>query len=79
MGGWLRIADVAVMSATSGVASAQLAFSTKPVHIFLPFAAGGAVDWRVPWATMRSFGDGPACRRKLAGRMQSGKALWILN
>jgi tripartite-type tricarboxylate transporter receptor subunit TctC len=44
MGGWLRIAAVAAVWALSGAASAQPAFPAKPVHIFVPYAAGGAVD-----------------------------------
>src|ERR1700704_6666964 len=41
---WLRIAAVAaVMSAVAGAAQAQ-PFPAKPVHIFVPYPAGGAVD-----------------------------------
>jgi tripartite-type tricarboxylate transporter receptor subunit TctC len=45
MGRWFRIA--AVMAATlamGGGASAQSQFPCKPVHIFVPYAAGGGVD-----------------------------------
>ena len=45
MGRWFRIAAVAaVMLAAGGAASAQSPFPSKPVHIFVPYAAGGAVD-----------------------------------
>jgi tripartite-type tricarboxylate transporter receptor subunit TctC len=41
----LRLAAVAVaMSAAGGMASAQSPFPSKPVHIFVPYAAGGGVD-----------------------------------
>ena len=45
MGRWFRIAAVtAAMLATGGGASAQSEFPSKPVHIFVPYAAGGGVD-----------------------------------
>jgi len=44
MGKWLRIAAVAAIWAPGGIASAQPAFSNRPVYIFMPYAAGGAVD-----------------------------------
>jgi tripartite-type tricarboxylate transporter receptor subunit TctC len=45
MGRWLRIAAVAMaILATDGIASAQSSFPTKPVHIYVPYAAGGGVD-----------------------------------
>src|SRR6266851_328293 len=45
MGGWFRmIATAVVMVAAVGVASAQSSFPSKPVHIFVPYAAGGGVD-----------------------------------
>jgi tripartite-type tricarboxylate transporter receptor subunit TctC len=37
-------AAAAAMLATGGIASAQSPFPAKPVHIFVPYAAGGAVD-----------------------------------
>src|SRR4030088_3190675 len=44
MGGWFRMIAAAVaMGAAGGVASAQ-SFPSKPVHIFVPYAAGGGVD-----------------------------------
>jgi tripartite-type tricarboxylate transporter receptor subunit TctC len=45
MGRWFRIfAGAAAMCAAGGVATAQSPFPSKPVHIFVPYAAGGAVD-----------------------------------
>ena len=42
---WFRIAAVAAAVLTAGgVASAQSAFPAKAVHIFVPYAPGGAVD-----------------------------------
>jgi tripartite-type tricarboxylate transporter receptor subunit TctC len=42
---WFRIfAAVAAMSIAGGMASAQSPFPSRPVHIFVPYAAGGAVD-----------------------------------
>src|SRR3981081_3696518 len=45
MGRWFGIAARAVAMFTAlGGASAQSPFPSKPVHIFVPYAAGGAVD-----------------------------------
>ena len=45
MGRWPGIAAIIVAMLTSlGLASAQTEFPTKPVHIFVPYAAGGGVD-----------------------------------
>src|SRR5450755_3606957 len=45
MGKWLRMcAVVAAAVLTTGAASAQSPFPSKPVHIFVPYAAGGGVD-----------------------------------
>lgn len=45
MGGWVRMLAIAagVMTAAN-IASAQTAFPTKAVHLFVPYPAGGAVD-----------------------------------
>src|ERR1017187_4527813 len=45
MGRWFwAAAVVATMLDAGGAASAQSAFPSKPVHIFVPYAAGGGVD-----------------------------------
>jgi tripartite-type tricarboxylate transporter receptor subunit TctC len=45
MGRWFRIfARAAARCAAGGVATAQSPFPSRPVHIFVPYAAGGAVD-----------------------------------
>jgi tripartite-type tricarboxylate transporter receptor subunit TctC len=45
MGRWFRIAAVAMAVLTAGgMASAQSPFPSRPVHIFVPYAAGGGVD-----------------------------------
>src|SRR6202048_3722017 len=45
MGRWLwAAAIVATIIAADGAASAQSAFPSKAVHIFVPYAAGGGVD-----------------------------------
>jgi len=42
---WVRTAATAVaMLISAGIASAQPVFPAKPVHIFVPYAAGGGVD-----------------------------------
>ena len=42
---WFRpAATAAAMLMTCGIASAEAPFPSKPVHIFVPYAAGGAVD-----------------------------------
>ena len=40
---WIA-AVAAAMLAIGGKASAQSTFPTKPVHIYVPYAAGGGVD-----------------------------------
>src|ERR1700687_4357302 len=45
MGEWVRIAAAALAMFTAvGVASAQSPFPSRPVHIFVPYPAGGGVD-----------------------------------
>src|ERR1700682_638082 len=45
MGRWFRrVAAAVAMFPASGIASAQSPFPSKPVHIFVPYAAGGGVD-----------------------------------
>jgi tripartite-type tricarboxylate transporter receptor subunit TctC len=45
MTGWFRILAAALAVFASGCsASAQSTYPSKPVHIFVPYAAGGAVD-----------------------------------
>jgi tripartite-type tricarboxylate transporter receptor subunit TctC len=42
---WFRMVAAAVaMFTAGGLASAQLPFPSRPVHIFVPYAAGGGVD-----------------------------------
>ncbi len=50
---WFRIAAIAaVILAAAGAAQAQSAFPAKPVHIFVPYPAGGGVD-----VLARTLGD----------------------
>src|SRR3979490_1782600 len=44
MGSWFRIVAAAVGMSAAGGAAAQSPFPSKPVHIFVPYAAGGGVD-----------------------------------
>jgi tripartite-type tricarboxylate transporter receptor subunit TctC len=45
MGRWVRLTVVAATLLAAGMtASAQSSFPSKPVHVFVPYAAGGAVD-----------------------------------
>jgi tripartite-type tricarboxylate transporter receptor subunit TctC len=47
MGRWFwAAAIVATLLAADGAASAQ-SFPAKPVHIFVPYAAGGGVDAKI--------------------------------
>jgi tripartite-type tricarboxylate transporter receptor subunit TctC len=52
MARWFPAAVVAAMLTMAGAASAQSPFPSKPVHIFVPYAAGGAVD-----VLARTLGD----------------------
>ena len=44
MGSWFRIVAAAMAMSAAGGAAAQSPFPSKPVHIFVPYAAGGGVD-----------------------------------
>jgi tripartite-type tricarboxylate transporter receptor subunit TctC len=53
MGRWVRLTVVAAALLTGvATASAQAPFPSKPVHVFVPYAAGGAVD-----IVSRTLGD----------------------
>jgi tripartite-type tricarboxylate transporter receptor subunit TctC len=41
---WLRAVAISAALLTGAAASAQSSFPTKPVHVLVPYAAGGAVD-----------------------------------
>src|SRR6266480_1881693 len=44
MGSWFRIVAAIVAMSAAGGAAAQSPFPSKPVHIFVPYSAGGGVD-----------------------------------
>src|SRR3982074_1356711 len=44
MGSWFRIVAAAVAMSAAGGAAAQSPFPSRPVHLFVPYAAGGGVD-----------------------------------
>jgi tripartite-type tricarboxylate transporter receptor subunit TctC len=44
LGRWLRRAAFVVAMLASGASLAETAFPSRPVHIFVPYAAGGGVD-----------------------------------
>jgi tripartite-type tricarboxylate transporter receptor subunit TctC len=53
MSGWIRLlATIVSLLASVGMAPAQDVFPSRPVHIFVPFAPGGAVD-----IVARTLGD----------------------
>jgi tripartite-type tricarboxylate transporter receptor subunit TctC len=80
MGKWLRrCAVVAAAVLISGAASAQSAFPSKPVHIFVPYAAGGGVDIlarTLGEVVSRQWGQGVVIEnRPGAGGMVASQAL----
>src|SRR6266850_2998853 len=44
MGGWFRTAAVAAFMAAAASAASAQSFPSRPVHIFVPYPAGGGVD-----------------------------------
>jgi len=67
------LAAAAVLSC--GVASAQSPFPSRPVHIFVPYAAGGGVDVLARTLAMWSPGNGArASSSKTAGAGSGGLA-----
>src|ERR1700733_11476572 len=53
MGSWFRMVAAAMVAfAAGGIALAQSPFPSKPVHIYVPYPAGGAVD-----VLARTLGD----------------------
>jgi tripartite-type tricarboxylate transporter receptor subunit TctC len=52
MGGWFRMAAVAASMLTAAAAASAQPFPARPVHIFVPYPAGGGVD-----VLTRTLGD----------------------
>ena len=52
MGGWFRTAAVAAFMAAAASAASAQSFPSRPVHIFVPYPAGGGVD-----VLTRTLGD----------------------
>ena len=52
MGGWFRATAVAAFMAAAAAAASAQSFPSKPVHIFVPYPAGGGVD-----VLTRTLGD----------------------
>jgi tripartite-type tricarboxylate transporter receptor subunit TctC len=52
MGGWFRTAAVAAFMAAAAAAASAQSFPSRPVHIFVPYPAGGGVD-----VLTRTLGD----------------------
>src|ERR1700720_5050281 len=80
MGRGVRIAAVtAAMLAAGGGASAQSGFPSRPVHIFVPYAAGGGVDIlarTLGEVVSRQWGQGVVVEnRPGAGGMVASQAL----
>jgi tripartite-type tricarboxylate transporter receptor subunit TctC len=80
MGKWLRMCAVAAAAVLiSGAASAQSGFPSKPVHIYVPYAAGGGVDIlarTLGEVVSRQWGQGVVVEnRPGAGGMVASQAL----
>ena len=80
MGRWLGMAAMAAaMLVAGGVASAQSAFPSKPVHILVPYPAGGGVDTLARMlgdVVSRQWGQGVVVEnRPGAGGMVASQAL----
>jgi tripartite-type tricarboxylate transporter receptor subunit TctC len=72
MGRWFWIAAaVAAALATGGLARAQ-SYPTRPVHIFVPYAAGGGVD-----ILARTLGDVVSRQWGQAVRTGPAQAEWL--
>src|SRR5205807_5996496 len=52
MGGWFRAAAVAALMLAAAAAASAQPFPARPVHIFVPYPAGGGVD-----VLTRTLGD----------------------
>ena len=84
MGKWCRTgaaALTALLFAAGGAASAQSPFPSRPVHVFVPYAAGGAVDILARTlgdAVSRQWGQGVVIEnRPGAGGVVASQALAI--
>src|SRR6202047_4334224 len=80
MGKWFRMFAVAVATLTAvGTALAQSGFPSRPVHIFVPYAAGGGVDIlarTLGEVVSRQWGQGVVVEnRPGAGGMVASQAL----
>jgi tripartite-type tricarboxylate transporter receptor subunit TctC len=80
MGKWFKMcAVVAAAALSSGAASAQSGFPSRPVHIFVPYAAGGGVDIlarTLGEVVSRQWGQGVVVEnRPGAGGMVASQAL----
>ncbi len=78
MAWWFRMLAAALAVLASGhEASAQSAYPSRPVHIFVPYAAGGAVDILArtlgdavsqQWANPSSFENRPGAAGVVASQ-----------